>query len=142
MSKTEQAPRTDPLLQPFRLKHLTLKNRIMSTSHLCGLHEAGFPQARYQAYHEEKARGGLGLTMFGGSSSVSADSLWAGGQINVATDDGIPFFEQFSSKIHRHGCALMCQISHLGRRAESYAGDWLPAIAPSPIRETLSLIHI
>ena len=137
MSKTEQAPRTDPLLQPFRLKHLTLKNRIMSTSHLCGLHEAGFPQARYQAYHEEKARGGLGLTMFGGSSSVSADSLWAGGQINVATDDVIPFFEQFSSKIHRHGCALMCQISHLGRRAESYAGDWLPAIAPSPIRETL-----
>ncbi|GIS90418.1 MAG: hypothetical protein CM1200mP20_04590 [Pseudomonadota bacterium] len=137
MSKTELATDADPLLQPFRLKHLTLKNRIMSTSHLCGLHEEGFPQARYQAYHEEKARGGLGLTMFGGSSSVSADSLWAGGQINVATDDVIPFFEQFSSRIHRHGCALMCQISHLGRRAESYAGDWLPAIAPSPIRETL-----
>ena len=104
MSKTELATDADPLLQPFRLKHLTLKNRIMSTSHLCGLHEEGFPQARYQAYHEEKARGGLGLTMFGGSSSVSADSLWAGGQINVATDDVIPFFEQFSSKIHRHGC--------------------------------------
>ena len=31
----------------------------------------------------------------------------------------------------------MCQISHLGRRAECYAGDWLPAIGPSPIRETL-----
>ncbi|MEI3850214.1 MULTISPECIES: hypothetical protein [Ensifer] len=23
----------DPLLQPYRLKHLTLKNRIMSTAH-------------------------------------------------------------------------------------------------------------
>ncbi len=23
----------DPLLQPFRLKHLTLRNRVMSTSH-------------------------------------------------------------------------------------------------------------
>jgi len=137
MSNAELAGNTDPLLQPFKLKHLTLKNRVMSTSHLCGLHEGGFPQAAYQAYHEEKARGGLGLTMFGGSSAVSGDSLWAAGQINVGTDDVIPFFEQFSSRIHRHGCALMCQISHLGRRAESYAGDWLPVIAPSPIRETL-----
>jgi len=24
---------TDPLLQPFQLKHLTLKNRILNTSH-------------------------------------------------------------------------------------------------------------
>lgn len=24
---------TDPLLQPFQLKHLRLKNRILSTSH-------------------------------------------------------------------------------------------------------------
>ncbi len=31
----------------------------------------------------------------------------------------------------------MCQITHLGRRGESYAGDWLPTIAPSPIRETM-----
>ena len=23
----------DPLMQPYRLKHLTLKNRIMSTAH-------------------------------------------------------------------------------------------------------------
>jgi 2,4-dienoyl-CoA reductase-like NADH-dependent reductase (Old Yellow Enzyme family) len=107
MSNAELAGNTDPLLQPFKLKHLTLKNRVMSTSHLCGLHEGGFPQAAYQAYHEEKARGGLGLTMFGGSSAVSGDSLWAAGQINVGTDDVIPFFEQFSSRIHRHGCALV-----------------------------------
>ena len=24
---------TDPLLQPYQLKHLTLRNRIMTTSH-------------------------------------------------------------------------------------------------------------
>ena len=32
---------TDPLLQPFTLKHLTLRNRVMSTSHACGLEEDG-----------------------------------------------------------------------------------------------------
>jgi len=39
--------------------------------------------------------------------------------------------------MHKHGAALMCQITHLGRRGESYASDWLPTIGPSPIRETL-----
>ena len=37
---------SDPLLRPFRLKHLTLKNRIMSTSHACGLVEDGMPSER------------------------------------------------------------------------------------------------
>jgi len=31
----------------------------------------------------------------------------------------------------------MCQITHLGRRGEPYASNWLPTIAPSPVRETL-----
>ena len=137
MQKDEQSSSHDLLLQPFKLKHLTLKNRIMSTSHACGLDENGLTGSKYQAYHEEKARGGLALTMFGGSASVAPDSLWPSGQVNVGTDAIIPLFEQFTAKIHSYGCALMCQISHLGRRAECYAGDWLPAIGPSPIRETL-----
>ena len=46
----------DPLLQPFSLRHLTLKNRIMSTSHTMLYSVDGAPQQRYQIYHEEKAR--------------------------------------------------------------------------------------
>ena len=137
MQIDELSSSNDPLLQPFKLKHLTLKNRIMSTSHACGLDENGLTGNKYQAYHEEKARGGLALTMFGGSASVAPDSLWPSGQVDVSTDAIIPLFEQFTAKVHHHGCTLMCQISHLGRRAECYAGDWLPAIGPSPIRETL-----
>jgi len=67
-------PTTDPLLQPMHLGHLVLKNRIMSTSHAAGLGDDGMPGERYQSYHEEKARGGLALTMFGGSTNVAADS--------------------------------------------------------------------
>ena len=58
---------SDPLFQPLKIKHLTLKNRIMSTSHACGMDDDGLPGERYQRYHEEKAKGGLALTMFGGS---------------------------------------------------------------------------
>ena len=127
----------DPLLQPLRIKHLTLKNRIMSTSHACGLEEGGMPTEAYQAYHEEKAKGGLALTMFGGSSNVAPDSPNVFRQLNVGVDEIIPHLQRFSARIHRHGAALMCQITHLGRRGESYAQDWLPTIAPSPVRETL-----
>lgn len=127
----------DPLLRPFRLKHLDLRNRVMSTSHACGLEEDGLSGERYQRYHEEKARGGIALSMFGGSSNVASDSPSVFQQLNVGDDRCIPCFQQFSERMHRHGAALMCQITHLGRRGESYAQDWLPTIAPSPIRETL-----
>ena len=129
-------PAKDPLLQPFTLKHLTLKNRIMSTSHACGLEEGGMPKDRYQSYHEEKAKGGIALTMFGGSSNVAPDSPNIFRQLNVGTDAIIPYLQQFSERIHRHGAAIMCQITHLGRRGDPYADNWLPTIGPSMIRET------
>jgi 2,4-dienoyl-CoA reductase-like NADH-dependent reductase (Old Yellow Enzyme family) len=129
-------PRKDPLLQPFKLKHLTLRNRLMSTSHACGLEEGGMPKDRYQLYHEEKAKGGIALTMFGGSSNVAPDSPNIFRQLNVGVDAIIPYLRQFSERIHRHGTAIMCQITHLGRRGDPYAGEWLPTIGPSMVRET------
>ncbi len=125
----------DPLLQPYQLRHLTLKNRIMSTSHTMLYAVDGAPQQRYQLYHEEKARGGIALTMFGGSSSVTADSATASGVVNLTSDSVIPHFQEFAERIHRYDCALMCQITHLGRRANARTWDWLPTVSPSRSRE-------
>src|SRR5690554_6262700 len=116
----------DPLLQPLTIRNRTFRNRIMSTSHACGLEEGGMPKERYQRYHEEKAKGGIELSMFGGSSNVDLDSPNIFRQLNVGTDEIIPHLQSFSERMHAHGAALMCQISHLGRRADPYAGDWLP----------------
>ncbi len=129
-------PAKDPLLQPFRLKHLTLRNRVMSTSHACGLEEGGMPRDRYQSYHEEKAKGGIALTMFGGSSNVDKDSPSIFRQLNVGTDEIVPYLQAFSERVHRQGAAIMCQITHLGRRGDPYADNWLPTIGPSVVRET------
>ena len=127
----------DPLLRPFRLKHLVLRNRIMSTSHACGLADGGMPSERYQRYHEAKAKGGLALTMFGGSSNVSPESAWQLPQINLYDERVVEHFQRFARRIHAHGAALMCQVSHVGGRAEAYAGAALAPIGPSPVRETL-----
>ena len=137
--KTDVQPAaSDPLLQPLTIKGLTLKNRIMSTSHDSGMRDHNrMPADAYQAYHLEKAKGGLALTMFGGSSSVAPDSTWTNGQLDFGTDKVIPYLREFSGQVHGAGAALMVQITHLGRRSEALSQNWLPALAPSPVRETL-----
>ncbi len=126
----------DALLKPFRLKHLTLRNRVMSTAHAPALAENGMPGERYQLYHAEKAKGGIALTMFGGSASVAYDSPATDfAQVSLADDAAIPYLKAFSDRIHGHGAALMTQITHMGRRNRWDTADWLPLIAPTPIRE-------
>mgnify|MGYP001166699963 FL=1 len=127
--------KTDPLLQPLQLKHLTLKNRVMSTSHEPAYSEGGLPEERYQLYHEEKAKGGIGLTMFGGGTLVARDSPAAYGNLYAGDDAIVPHFRELARRVHAHGAATMCQITHLGRRTSNYGGDWLPVIAPSAVRE-------
>jgi 2,4-dienoyl-CoA reductase-like NADH-dependent reductase (Old Yellow Enzyme family)/thioredoxin reductase len=131
-----QPAANDPLLQPLTVGHVTFKNRIMSTSHACGLDKDGYPQEAYQAYHEEKAKGGLALTMFGGSSNVAPDSPNTFRQLHLGNDGCIPHLQRFADRIHAHGCAIMCQITHLGRRGDPYGDHWLEMIGPSPVRET------
>ena len=129
----------DALLKPLRIKGLTIRNRVMSTSHAPGYGKDGKPQERYQLYHEEKAKGGIGLTMFGGSSSVALDSPaspW--NQISVADDSVVPYFREFADRIHRHGARLMIQLTHMGRRTRWDTDNWLPTVSASPRREPAS----
>ncbi|SDH69104.1 NADH:flavin oxidoreductase [Alloyangia pacifica] len=125
----------DPLLDPFVLKGLTLRNRVISTSHASALDDGGMPGERYRAYHVEKARGGIAMTMIGGSAMVSRDSSWGGGQLNLSTDAVIPHLQKLAEEVHGVGAAVMTQISHLGRRAQYATGAWLPVLAPSRVRE-------
>ena len=119
----QNAVSKDPLLQPFQLKSLRLKNRVISTSHAISYGVGGKPMERYQRYHEEKAKGGIGMTMFGGSSNIDVDSASVFGQLYIGDDDIIPVFQQFSDRIHKYDCTLMCQITHMGRRTTAFGGQ-------------------
>ena len=126
---------SDPLLQPFQLKHLTLRNRLMSTAHEPSYTEDGLPKERYRLYHSEKARGGIALTMIGGSACVSPDSPQAFGNILLYKDESVRWLKELADDVHAHGAAVMIQITHLGRRTGWGKADWLPVIAPSVVRE-------
>ena len=125
----------DPLLQPYQLKHLTLKNRIMSTSHEPAYSEDGMPKDRYRLYHLEKAKGGIALTMTAGSAIVSQDSPPAFGNLYAYSDEIVPWLKKIADDCHEHGAAVMIQLTHLGRRTGWNKGDWLPVLSPSPVRE-------
>ncbi|ANK76982.1 N-methylproline demethylase (plasmid) [Ensifer adhaerens] len=125
----------DPLLQPFQLKHLTLRNRIIVTSHEPAYPEDGMPKDRYRAYTVERAQGGVALTMTAGSAAVSKDSPPVFNNLLAYKDEIVPWIRQMTDAVHEEGAAIMIQLTHLGRRTRWDKGDWLPVVAPSHHRE-------
>ncbi|WP_433509132.1 FAD-dependent oxidoreductase [Nonomuraea sp. CA-143628] len=122
-------------MSPFVLKNLTLRNRIVSTSHEPAYSEDGLPKDRYRAYHVEKARGGVGLTMIGGSALVSRDSAPAFGNLQLWKDEAEPLLRRLADEVHEQGVAVMTQLTHLGHRTSNYTDNWIPAISASNVRE-------
>ncbi len=125
----------DPLLQPYRLKHLTLKNRLMITAHEPAYAEDGMPKDAYRAYHVERAKGGVALTMTAGSASVARDSAPAFNNILAWKDEVVGWMRMLAEECHEHGAAVMIQLTHLGRRTRWDQGDWLPIVSSTHDRE-------
>jgi len=125
----------DPLLQPYQLKHLTLRNRIMTTSHEPAYPEDGMPKDRYRLYHLERARAGVALTMTAGSAAVSKDSPPVFNNILAYKDEVVGWMRRIADDCHEAGAAVMIQLTHLGRRTRWDKGDWLPVVAAGPARE-------
>jgi len=125
----------DPLLQPYQLKHLTLRNRIIVTSHEPAYPEDGMPKERYRAYTVERAKGGVAMTMTAGSAAVSKDSPPVFNNLLAYKDEIVPWVREMTDAVHEEGAAIMIQLTHLGRRTRWDKGDWLPVVAPSHHRE-------
>ena len=125
----------DPLLQPYQLKHLTLRNRIMTTAHEPAYPEDGMPKERYAAYHAERAKAGVALAMTAGSAAVSRDSPPVFNNILAYKDEVVPHIRRLTDACHEHGTAVMIQLTHLGRRTGWNKGNWLPSVSSSKHRE-------
>ncbi len=125
----------DPILQPYQLKHLTLRNRIMTTSHEPAYPEDGMPKDRYRLYHLERAKAGVALAMTAGSAAVSRDSPPVFNNVLAYKDEVVGWMKRLADDLHEAGTAVMIQLTHLGRRTRWDKGDWLPVVSSSAIRE-------
>ena len=125
------------LLAPITLNKLTIRNRVVSTAHAEVYAEpGGLPGDRYIRYYEEKAKGGVGLAICGGSSPVSIDSpqgWWK--SVNLSTDRIIDPLARLAETMHKHGAKIMIQATHMGRRNAFHGENWPHLMTPSGIRE-------
>jgi dimethylglycine catabolism A len=124
------------LFEPIQLNQLKIRNRIVSTAHAEVYAENGVPGERYIRYYEEKARGGVGLAICGGSSPVAKDSpaqWWS--SVNLARDETMEGLAKLAETMHTHGAKIMIQATHMGRRTAWHGFDWPHLVTPSGVRE-------
>ncbi len=123
------------LFTPLQLRHVTVKNRIVTSAHADALAEDGVPTEKARRYYEQKAKGGVGLLMCFGSAGVHPTSPardWNG--VELFDDRVVPYLAEFADTMHRYDVPVIAQITHRGRRGRSV--DRLHRMyGPSPIRE-------
>ena len=129
------APVFKHLFTPLQLRHVTVKNRIVSSAHADALAEDGMPKEKARCYYEEKAKGGVGLLMCFGSAGVHPTSPaqdWHG--VELFEDRVIPYLAEFADTMHAYNVPVISQMTHRGRRGRSV--DRMHRMyGPSPIRE-------
>ena len=118
------------LFSPLALGRVTVKNRIVSTSHDAHFGVNGLPGDRYIRYHVEKAKGGVGLVQAFGTTSVHPTSPGGAGNVNNYDESIIPPFRALADAVHAYGALITCQLVHRGRRASSLASR-RPLLFPS-----------
>src|SRR3954454_647290 len=119
------------LLAPVALGPAQLRNRVVSTAHQTGLVHDHLPTDDLVAYHEARARGGVGAVF------IEATATHETGLLTAHTIGGylpgiVGAYERLGAAVRGHGARLFVQLLHSGR--EQIADAPLPpAIAPSAV---------
>ena len=119
------------LLSEVRLGPAVLRNRVVSTAHQTGLVHDHLPTDDLVAYHEARARGGVGAVF------VEATATHETGLLTAHTIGGylpgiVGAYERLGAAVRGNGARLFVQLLHGGR--EQIADPPLPpAIGPSAV---------
>ncbi|MDR2360860.1 MAG: FAD-dependent oxidoreductase [Oscillospiraceae bacterium] len=99
------------LLKPFKLRGLTVKNRVISAPNMLFHTVAHRPTDYYIRYLEHKARGGAGIVHLG------EIAVCDGGNHTpqmYSSDDNLPLFGEMAQVIHEHGALAGVELTHGG----------------------------
>ena len=119
------------LLSEVRLGPAVLRNRVVSTAHQTGLVHDHLPTDDLVAYHEARARGGVGAVF------IEATATHETGLLTAHTIGGylpgiVGAYERLGAAVRGNGARLFVQLLHGGR--EQIADPPLPpAIGPSAV---------
>jgi anthraniloyl-CoA monooxygenase len=132
-----------PMFQPFRLRSMTLANRIV-VSPMCQYSaENGMPNDWHLVHLGSRAIGGAGL-VFTEMTNVSAEARISPGCTGLYNDAHEAAWKRIVDFVHAHSAAKICmQLGHAGRKGatklmwegmdEPLAQDAWPIMSASPI---------
>ena len=131
------------LFNEFRLKDVTLRNRI-AVSPMCQYSsDDGFPNDWHFVHLGSRAIGGAGLVMVE-ATAVSAEGRISPADSGIYLDDHVQPFARIASFLKQYGAVPGIQLAHAGRKAsaskpwegdrhiEAAQGGW-ETIAPSAV---------
>lgn len=121
------------LAEPARLRHLTLRNRIVFGAHTANMSELGLPAAAHLGYYLERARGGAAMIVVE-PVPVHPTAVLTRGNFRPADDAVIPGFRAITDAVHAEGSAILHQLYHVGQHGDgdnSHLPSWSPSGLPS-----------
>lgn len=116
------------LFEPFSLRHLRLKNRIVMPPMGMGFaHEDGTVSDRMIRYYRQRAEAGVGMIVVE-NCIVDPDVLGVGPELGLWSDKQVPGLERLRNALRPSGSVVGLQLNHMGR--QTTLGH---PVAPSPI---------
>ncbi|MBI2875753.1 MAG: FAD-dependent oxidoreductase [Candidatus Tectomicrobia bacterium] len=120
------------LFSPLQIRHLTVPNRVVFSAHVTNFPDQNhLPTERQLHYYAERARGGAGMIVIGGSIAhpSSVLTLWR----NLVFDErSIPMYRRITDAVHEFGTVILTQVYNVGSEMTSLHTR-RPVLAPSPI---------
>jgi len=119
------------LLSPVTVGSREVRNRVISSSHQTGLVHDHLPTDELVAYHEARARGGVGA-IFLEATAVHPTGLLTAHTLGGYRGEIVPGYRRLSDAVHDGGACLFVQLFHGGREQIS-SSPKPPAVAPSAV---------
>src|SRR5438105_4683669 len=120
MSALPGESRYPHLFSEWQIRNTTVSNRIVFAptcpTWVADPYEGIFTDQAV-AYYEERAKGGCGLIIIGGTI-IHREALYSEFNFPGLWDDAqVAGLAKVADAVHRHGCKLACQLLHVGLRA-------------------------
>lgn len=110
----ESVPSFPKVSRTLAMRNKLLRSRVYLPAHQPGLADDGLPGDRYIAYHQQRARAGLGMQITGATPIIWSD-VWADGLTLVNIDDRIiPGYRRLAAAVHAEGGLMLAQLVHAG----------------------------
>lgn len=122
----------DMIKETFKLKNLTLKNRLVMAPVALEKSDHGTVTPELLQYYDQRTQGGyVGLVIIE-HSFVRSDGRASKHQLSVANDNDLPGLTKLAKTIHQNGTLAFMQISHAGAAIKEGVVD-VEGISPSAI---------